>query len=204
MPKGDAWSGGESDTGRFPDWGGGPTIVHGRVRRGRGEIDRVQGVSGMSSSPGTPGKKVLFVCSSGGHLSQLLQLRPWWISHERRWVTFDLADARSKLTGEELVAAHYPTTRNAMNLVRNFRLAWTELAHSRPDVIISNGAAVALPFFVIGKVKGIPTVYLEVYDRIDSRTLTGRLVRPFTTRFCVQWPEQQRLNPGSVLVGPLY
>ena len=34
--------------------------------------------------------------------------------------------------------------------------------------------------------------------------ITGRLVRPFTTRFCVQWPEQQRINPGSVLVGPLY
>ncbi len=155
----------------------------------------------MTNSTGT---RVLFVCSSGGHLSQLLQLRPWWVNHERRWVTFDLADARSKLVGEELVPAFYPTTRNAVNLVKNFWLARTELARWKPDVIISNGAAVAFPFFVFGKLMGIPTVYLEVYDRIDSRTLTGRLVRPFTTRFCVQWPEQQRINPGSVLVGPLY
>lgn len=147
---------------------------------------------------------MLLVCSSGGHLSQLLQLRPWWANHERRWVTFDLADARSKLIGEELVPAHYPTTRNAGNLIRNFLLARRELARWRPDVIISNGAAVAVPFFVLGRLRGIPTVYLEVYDRIDSRTLTGRLVRPFTTRFCVQWPEQQRLNRDSVLVGPLY
>jgi hypothetical protein len=50
----------------------------------------------------------------------------------------------------------------------------------------------------------IPTVYLEVYDRVDSRTMTGRLVRPLTTRFCVQWPQQQSLYPGSVLTGPLY
>ena len=149
-------------------------------------------------------KRVLFVSSAGGHLSQLLQLRPWWAAHDRRWVTFDLADARSKLIGEELIPAHHPTTRNLLNAGRNLLLARTVLRDWRPDVIISNGAGVAVPFFIFGKLFGIPTVYLEVYDRIDSRTLTGRLVRPFTTTFCVQWPEQQKINPNSVLVGPLY
>ena len=42
---------------------------------------------------------------------------------------------------------------------------------------MSDGAGVALPFFVIAKLLGAATVYLEVYDRIDSRTLTGRLCR---------------------------
>ena len=149
-------------------------------------------------------QRVLFVSSAGGHLSQLLQLRPWWAAHERRWVTFDLSDARSKLLGEELIPAHYPTTRNLLNAARNLRLAQTVLREWRPDVIVSNGAGVAVPFFVLGKLLGIPTVYLEVYDRIDSRTMTGKLVRPFTTQFCVQWPEQQEINPGSVLIGPLY
>lgn len=148
--------------------------------------------------------KVLFVSSAGGHLSQLLQLRPWWEAHNRRWVTFDLPDAQSKLEGETLIPAHYPTTRNLLNAAKNLRLANTVLNDWRPDVVISNGAGVAVPFFLLAKSKGIPTVYLEVYDRIDSKTLTGNLVKPFTTRFCVQWPEQQRLNPGSVLVGPLY
>jgi len=149
-------------------------------------------------------KRVLFVSSAGGHLSQLLQLRPWWAGHDRRWVTFDLADARSKLIGEEVIPAYYPTTRNLFNAARNLWLARTVLREWRPDVIISNGAGVAVPFFIFGKLLGITTVYLEVYDRIDSRTLTGRLVRPFTTTFCVQWPEQQKINPNSVLVGPLY
>lgn len=148
--------------------------------------------------------RVLFVSSSGGHLSQLLQLRPWWQSHERRWVTFDLPDAHSKLAGETMIPAHYPTTRNLLNAARNLKLANTLLSEWRPDVVISNGAGVAVPFFAIAKARGIPTVYLEVYDRIDSKTMTGTLVKPITTRFCVQWPEQQRLNPGSVLVGPLY
>ena len=54
------------------------------------------------------------------------------------------------------------------------------------------------------KRRNIPTVYLEVYDRIDSKTLTGRMVQRFTTEFCVQWPEQQALYEHSTLVGPLY
>ena len=38
---------------------------------------------------------VLLVCSSGGHLAQLLALESWYASKNTRWVTFDTADARS-------------------------------------------------------------------------------------------------------------
>jgi hypothetical protein len=62
---------------------------------------------------------------------------------------------------------------------------------------------VAYPFFLVARAKKIPTVYIEVYDRIDSRTLTGRLCRPVSSLFCVQWEEQRSLYSGSVLVGPL-
>lgn len=149
-------------------------------------------------------RRLLFVSSAGGHLAQLLQLKPWWMHHERRWVSFDLPDARSKLEGEDLVFAHHPTTRNVINLARNTPLARRVLRDFEPHVVISTGAGVALPFFAVARTMGIPSVYLEVYDRIDSRTLTGRLCRPFTSVFCVQWPEQQRLYAGSVLTGPVY
>lgn len=149
-------------------------------------------------------RRVLFVCSAGGHLSQLLQLRPWWMNHERKWVTFDLSDARSKLEGEDIVPAHYPTTRSIPNTIRNFLLAQSVIKEWAPDIVISNGAGVAVPFFLVAKKAGIPTVYLEVYDRVDSRTMTGKLVKPLTTRFCVQWPEQQKLYPGSELTGLVY
>ena len=46
-------------------------------------------------------------------------------------------------------------------------------------------------------------MYVEVYDRIDTRTLTGRLCRPLTNLFCVQWEEQLQLYPGAVLIGEL-
>ena len=147
--------------------------------------------------------RALFVCSSGGHLAQLVALRPWWKDVSRRWVTFDTLDAASLLESEQVVRAHYPTTRNVPNLLRNAVLAGRELRRHRPDVIVTSGAGVAVPFFVLGRLMGIPTVYIEVFDRLDTATLTAKLCRPFTSRMLVQWDEQQRLYPESVVVGPL-
>lgn len=146
---------------------------------------------------------VLMVSSSGGHLAQLLMLRPWWVDRERSFVTFRTPDTLSQLTDEEVDFAYFPTTRNIPNLIRNFGVAARVIFKRRPDLIVSSGAAVAVPFFVLGKVLGIPTVYIEVFDRLDSRTLSGRLCRPLSSLFCVQWESQQQLYRGSTLVGRL-
>ncbi|PZS33655.1 MAG: UDP-N-acetylglucosamine--LPS N-acetylglucosamine transferase [Pseudonocardiales bacterium] len=146
---------------------------------------------------------IMLVGSSGGHLAQLLALRPWWADRARHWVTFQTPDAESLLVEETVTWAHYPTTRNLPNLVRNTVLAGRLVFRHRPEAILSTGAGVALPFFVIGRLLRIPTVYIEVYDRIDSRTLTARLCRPFTTSLLVQWEEQRRLYPHATVVGTL-
>lgn len=148
--------------------------------------------------------KILFVCSSGGHLAQLLALEPWWIDHDRTWVTFDTADSLSSLRDERLVVGHYPTTRNIPNLLRNAVLAIGVLRSERPDVIVSNGAGIAVPYYWLSRLFGIPTAYIEVYDRLDSATMTARLVRPVTDLFMVQWDRQLVDNPGAVVAGPLY
>ena len=149
------------------------------------------------------GRRALLVGSSGGHLAQLMPLAPLWESADRRWVMFDTPDARSRLSAEKVTWAFSPTTRNIPNLLRNMWLAVSIISSWRPDVVVSTGAGVALPFFVVAHLRRIPTVYVEVYDRVDSRTLTGRLCKPFTSTFCVQWPEQQALYRGSRVVGPL-
>ncbi len=147
--------------------------------------------------------RVLLVCSSGGHLAQLISLRPWLETTSARWVTFPTEDSRSQLVGHDVVDAHHPTTRNIPNLLRNAVLAWRLLRRDRPDVVVSSGAGVAVPFFVLARALAIPTVFVEVYDRMDGPTLTGRLCRPFASRMLVQWPEQAGFYPGAVVVGPL-
>jgi UDP-N-acetylglucosamine:LPS N-acetylglucosamine transferase len=148
--------------------------------------------------------KLALVCSSGGHLTQLHQLKPFWQKHDRFWVTFKLPDSESLLADEDVEWAHYPTTRNLPNTLRNLVLAVRLLMRRRPDVVISDGAGVAFPFFLVARLLRIRTVYLEVYDRIDSPTLTGRLCRPLSNLFLVQWEEQKRFYPGAIVIGRLF
>lgn len=157
----------------------------------------------MATGAGSLPSRVLFVGSSGGHLAQLLALRPWWEARDRHWVTFRTSDAVSQLDGERVTWAYHPTTRNVANLLRNAWLALVVLRRERPDLVVSTGAGVAWPFFVLSRLMRIRTVYVEVYDRLDSRTLTARLCRPFTSLFCVQWDEQVDLYPGATVIGPL-
>ncbi len=148
--------------------------------------------------------RALLVGSSGGHLTQLHALKPWWGEHTRGWVTFDTPDAVHTLANEEQVWwAYHPTTRSLKNLVRNLGLAWKVTRSFKPTVILSTGAGVALPFFILGKLTGVRTVYIEVYDRIETPTLTGRLCRPFSDLMLVQWPEQAALYEDALVVGPL-
>lgn len=146
---------------------------------------------------------VLLVTSQGGHLTQLLALEDWWGSGPRTWVAPDTADVRDRLAGEDWIVSFSPTTRNLANMVRNFTLARHVLHQRRPSVVVSTGAGVAFPFFVEAWALGVPTIYVEVYDRIDSATMTGRLCAPFTSRRLVQWDSQLEVYPDAHLIGPL-
>lgn len=145
--------------------------------------------------------KILLVSSSGGHLVQLQALKSWWEAHDRVWVSFNTPDVRSALAGERLIAAHYPTTRNVLNLLRNTWLALRVLRHERPNVVISTGAGVAIPFFWWARLMRTTTIYLEVFDRIESPTMTGLLCYPVADAFLVQWDSQLPFYPGAINVG---
>lgn len=146
---------------------------------------------------------VLLVSSQGGHLAHLLALRDWWEGQARLWVCPDTPDVVDRLDGERVVRSYSPTTRNLPNLVRNSALAVRLLRRERPALLVSAGAGVAVPFFVAAWLLRIPTVFIEVYDRVDTPTMTGRLCGPFTTRRIVQWPSQLEFYPDARLVGPL-
>lgn len=148
--------------------------------------------------------KLCLVGSSGGHLTHLYMLKPFWAGKQRFWVTFDKEDARSMLAGETVYHCHYPTNRNVKNLIKNTWLAWKVLRHEKPDLIVSSGAAVAVPFFYLGKLIGAKLIYIEVFDRIDKPTLTGKLVYPITDRFIVQWEQQKQVYPKALNLGSIF
>ena len=149
-------------------------------------------------------RELLLVCSSGGHLLQLVALRPAWEGFSRVWVTFDRSDARSLLAGETVVHAHGPTNRNARALLLNLGLAVRVLMSTRPRVILTTGAGVAVPFVWIGRLLGARVVYVESATRIEAPSLSLRLVRPFVSQLYVQWPELQTALPQARYRGSVF
>lgn len=104
--------------------------------------------------------KVCLAGSSGGHLTHLYLLKPFWEDKERFWVTFKKEDATSLLAKEKTYWCYFPTNRNVKNLIRNTFVAVRVLFKERPDLIISSGAAVAVPFTYIGKLMGKKVIFV--------------------------------------------
>lgn len=143
------------------------------------------------------------VCSSGGHLLLLHLLGEFWRKHDRFWVTFKKEDAISLLETERVYWSYFPTNRNLFNLVRNFFVAIRVLFKEKPDIIVSTGAGVAIPFFYLGKLLGKKLVFIEAYERIENPSLTGRIVYRITDAFILQWEEQKKFFPKGIVLGQI-
>ncbi len=148
--------------------------------------------------------KVCLVGSSGGHLDHLYILRPFWEGKERFWATFDKEDARSQLKGEKIYPVYYPSNRSLKALIINTHRAIKILRKERPDLIISAGAAPAVPFFYIGKLFGAKLIYLETFDRINKASLSGKLCYKIADLFIVQWEQMKEVFPKAVYYGSLF
>ncbi|MBE9009895.1 UDP-N-acetylglucosamine--LPS N-acetylglucosamine transferase [Pseudanabaenaceae cyanobacterium LEGE 13415] len=144
--------------------------------------------------------KVLLVCSSGGHFKALYQLRPYWGVRDRQWVTFRTNVTEAQLEGESVDWAWSPTNRNIPNLIRNLGLAWKILRRDRPDLVISTGAGVAVPFLMLGKLLGSRTIFIESITRVNDLSLSAKLSLPFLNVLYVHWVELQHRYPKAKLI----
>jgi beta-1,4-N-acetylglucosaminyltransferase len=147
---------------------------------------------------------VLLVCSTGGHLLQLVALREAFDGFDRAWVTFDKSDARSLLAGERVFYAYGPTNRSIKNLLRNLALAWRLVRRTRPRTIVTTGAGVAVPFAWIGRLRGARVVYVESFTRISVPSLSCRMIAPVADRIYAQWPELAQSLRRARYVGNVF
>jgi UDP-N-acetylglucosamine:LPS N-acetylglucosamine transferase len=144
--------------------------------------------------------KLLLVCSSGGHFAGMVRMERFWSRHSRAWVTFDSPSTRGRLAGERVWWAFSPTNRNLFNLVRNFCLAIAVLLREQPEVILSTGAGVAVPFLVLGRLFGCRVAFVESLTRTTTLSLSARLVLPIGDVY-VQWPQLQQRYPKTIYAG---
>ena len=149
---------------------------------------------------------VLLVCTGGGHLLQLASLREAWAGYEHAWVvaSYEGSDVESLLADERVYAAYAPAARSLKNLVRNLLLARRLLGTLQPRVVLTTGAAVAVPFAWTARLRGIPVVYVESLARSERPSLSCRLIAPVADRVYVQWPELLSALPRARYAGTIF
>ena len=133
--------------------------------------------------------KILLISSTGGHFNALQKLHPFWGKHECCWVTFKTTSTELMLNGENVYWAYGPTNRNFVNLLRNLYLAYKVITTEKPQLVMSTGAGVAVPFIILAKLCGIKTAFIESFTRVKELSLSARLVLPFLDTLYVQWEE---------------
>ena len=163
-------------------------------------MDKRKKASQINTSP-----KVCFAASSGGHLEQLLALRPLM----ERYDSFIVSEETSYDEGLP-VRAYFVKQVNreergfllkmAAITARSVRIALQE----RPDVIVCTGVLATIPLCLACKALGAKLVYIESFAKTDSPTVSGRFLHRFADRFYVQWESMLSIYPDACFVGGVY
>lgn len=151
-------------------------------------------------------KKVCFIASSGGHFEQLMMLKPLMNKYESFIVTektdYSVAKNSKKIYYLNQVNRNEKTfifkmIVNSFNTIRIF-------LKEKPDVIISTGALATIPMCLLAKVFSKKLIFIESFAKVNSPTLTGKLLSGFADQFYVQWKEMLEVYPKAIYKGGIY
>lgn len=155
-------------------------------------------------------KKVMFISSTGGHLSELLQLKKIFKDYDYHLVT---ERTKSNLAlkdeyGKRVSFLFYGNKHNMLKYIFVFpaNLIWSiaKFIKYRPDAIVTTGAHTCVSMCYIAKLFRKKVIYIETFANIHTRTLTGRLVYPIADVFVVQWESLLELYPNAVYGGWIF
>lgn len=149
--------------------------------------------------------KVCFAASSGGHLEQLLALRPLMERYDSFILTERTAyDVKLPVRSCYVRQANRHEATFLPRMIANTMTSFRYWLVERPDVIVCTGVLATVPFCLIGRALGAKLVYIESFAKTDSPTMTGKLLSKWADRFYVQWESMLSVYPGARFVGGVY
>ena len=154
-------------------------------------------------------KKVMFIASTGGHLNELMQLKPLFNHYDDCLVTEKTKSNLSlKNKFPKVSFLVYGTKDHLLSYIFKFTFnCFKSLAlfiKYRPKYIVTTGTHTAVPMCYIGKLFRSKIIFIETFANIQTKTLAGRLVYPIADKFIVQWEEMLKLYPKAECWGWIY
>ena len=156
-------------------------------------------------------KKILFISSTGGHLTEMLQLEPMFSSYDYHIIT-ENTKANTYLPekyGKDRVSYLVYGTKShlfsylfkfAYNCIKSFFL----YLKIRPDVVITTGTHTAVPMCRIAHFFHKKVIWIETFANSSTPTMAGRMVYPIADLFVVQWESMLEVFPKAVYGGWIF
>ncbi len=129
-------------------------------------------------------KKIALIFSNGGHLIEMLQIIESFDGYDKCIITYRGMDTKNMDA--------YKFKKFKSDVLKEITLSLNSmpvLIKEKPDLLVSTGAEIALPFFILGKAMGMKTIFIESFTRTTEPSGTGRILYPISDVFLVQWKE---------------
>lgn len=155
-------------------------------------------------------KKVMFISSMGGHLTELMQLKSIFKNYDYKIITEKHKStlglkARYKSKIDYLLAGNKDhMLRYLYVLPYNFIKSFIMFLKFKPDVIVTTGAHTCVAMCYIAKIFRKKVIYIESFANIETKTLTGKLIYPIADKFIVQWKSMLKLYPKAIYEGWIF
>lgn len=133
---------------------------------------------------------------------QLLRLRPAFAGCDVTYATVQPSYA-AQVPGARFFSFTDATRWSRWDLVKMvLQVAWITI-RTRPDVVVTTGAAPGVVALRVGKWLGAKTIWLDSIANVEAMSMSGRKVRKFTDLWLTQWPgvarEEGCVYRGAVL-----
>lgn len=155
-------------------------------------------------------QRVLFISSTGGHLSELLKLQPLFAEYDFTLVTENTSSTNPRLKEQFEDRVHYLLFGTRVKPFQYVLKLFVNTVHSfiifcrrRPKFIVSTGAHTAGPMCVIGHIFGAKIIFIETAASVHTPSETGRIVYRIADLFIVQHEEMLEVFPRAVYRGAL-
>lgn len=158
----------------------------------------------------TKKRNVLFIASTGGHLNELLQVKPLFKKFNYNIVTekTKVDDSLKEEYGDKIHFLIYGTKKYPIRYIFKFLancfISMYYFFKFAPEVVVTTGTHTAVPMCYIAKIFGSKVIFIETFANRTTGTIAGKLVYPIADTFVVQWEELHKVYPNSVCWGWLY
>lgn len=154
-------------------------------------------------------KRVMFIASTGGHLSELLQLKSEFKNYKYSLVT-EKTDTTKDLVNKFdnvnylLFGTQVHFVKYIFKFIYNCFKSLVLFIKYRPQFIVTLGTHTAVPMCYIAKIFGSKVIFIETIANSKTKTKSGTLVYPIADLFVVQWESMVKLYPKATFGGWIY